>query len=48
MSGNIGQDRSAIALSDEGQRVYVGWGDWRTGERNVFFSAIKYQTFEVQ
>jgi hypothetical protein len=44
-SGNIGQDRSAIALSDKGKRVYVGWGDWRTGERNVFFSAIKMQAF---
>jgi hypothetical protein len=41
--GNIPQDLSAIALSKNG--VYVGWGDWRTGERNIFFSAIKYQAF---
>src|SRR5262245_16860014 len=46
LSGNIGQDRSAIALSDQGQRAYVAWGDWRTGERNILFSAIKYQAFE--
>jgi hypothetical protein len=44
-NGNLGQDFSGIALSDKGQGVYVGWGDWRTGERNLFFSAIKYQTF---
>ncbi len=41
--GNIPQDLSAIALSNQG--VYVAWGDWRTGERNIFFSAIKYQAF---
>jgi len=46
LSGNIGQDRSAIALGDHGQRVYVAWGDWRTGERNIFFSAIKLKAFE--
>jgi hypothetical protein len=44
-NGNLGQDFSGIALSDKGQGVYVGWGDWRTGERNIFFSAIKYQAF---
>jgi hypothetical protein len=43
--GNIGQDFSGIALSDKGQGIYVGWGDWRTGERSIFFSAIKYQAF---
>jgi hypothetical protein len=43
--GNIGQDLSGIALSDKGQGVYVGWGDWRTGERSIFFSAINYQAF---
>jgi hypothetical protein len=42
--GNIPQDLSAIALSNRG--VYVAWGDWRTGERDIFFSAIKYQAFE--
>jgi hypothetical protein len=42
-NGNIPQDRSSIALSNKG--VYVGWGDWRTGERNMFFSAINYQSF---
>mgnify|MGYP006341818615 CR=1 FL=1 len=47
-SGNIGQDRSAITLADQGQRVYVAWGDWRTGERNIFFSAIKYETFNFE
>jgi hypothetical protein len=41
--GDIPQDLSAIALSSKG--VYVAWGDWRTGERNIFFSAIKYQAF---
>jgi len=41
--GNIFQDLSAIALDD--QRVYVGWGDWRTGERNIFFSAARYEAF---
>jgi hypothetical protein len=41
--GNIFQDLSAIALDD--QRVYVGWGDWRTGERNIFVSAARYEAF---
>ncbi|HXK25296.1 MAG TPA: dockerin type I domain-containing protein [Myxococcota bacterium] len=38
LSGNIPQDRSAIAL--HGRNVYVAWGDWRTGERNLVFSAF--------
>ena len=33
--GNLFQDLSAIALDDLTQRVYVGWGGWNTGERNV-------------
>ena len=43
--GNIFQDLSAIALDDKEQRVYVGWGDWRTGERNVIFGTAPYRAF---
>jgi hypothetical protein len=43
LGGNLGQDLSAITLNNQG--VYVAWGDWRTGERNIFFSAIKYRAF---
>jgi hypothetical protein len=42
---NIPRDFSGIALSDKGQGSCVGWGEWRAGERNIFFSAIQYQAF---
>ena len=29
----------------QSRRLRRAWGDWRTGERNIFFSAIKYQAF---
>jgi hypothetical protein len=48
-AGNLFQDLSAIALEDIDpytEHVYVGWGDWRTGERNIFFSALRYDAFK--
>ena len=46
--GNLFQDLSAIALEDRDPytpRVYVGWGDWRTGERNVFVRGLPYNAW---
>ena len=43
--GNIIQDFSAVALDDLLQRVYIGWGGWNTGERNIYFTALPYKAF---
>jgi hypothetical protein len=36
-------DTSVIALSN--QSAFIGWGDWRPGDVQGFFSAVKLQTF---
>jgi hypothetical protein len=43
--GDLFQDLSGIALNDQTQSVYVGWGGWNTGERNVYISALPYSAF---
>ena len=47
--GSAIKGAGAIALEDMDpytQRVYVGWGDWRMGERNIFFRALPYDAFK--
>jgi hypothetical protein len=41
--GNAADDYSSVAA--DGDYVYVGWADWRPGERQGFFSAIKLDEF---
>jgi hypothetical protein len=36
-------DTSVIALNN--QNAYIGWGDWRPGDVQGFFSAVKLQAF---
>jgi len=43
--GNLFQDLSSVALDDLTGRVYVGWGGWNTGERNVYFTTLPYSAF---
>ena len=43
-NGRTADDLSYIALDE--QRVYVIWSDWRSGERNNFFSSIELQAFK--
>jgi hypothetical protein len=32
-------------ISVDGQDAFIGWGDWRPGERSGYFSAVKLQAF---
>lgn len=41
--GNSGDDYSSIAL--DRQYAYIGWVDWRPGDRSAFFSAVKLEAF---
>jgi hypothetical protein len=43
-NGTTGDDLSYIALDRD--HAYVVWADWRPGERNVYFSAVKLQAFD--
>jgi hypothetical protein len=42
-SGGDRDDTSVIALSRQG--AFIGWGDWRPGDVQGFFSAVKLQAF---
>jgi hypothetical protein len=42
--GGAGDDYSGLAV-DSGY-VYVGWADWRPGERQGFFRAIRFDEFK--
>jgi hypothetical protein len=42
-NGGDRDDTSVISLS--GQDAFVGWGDWRPGDVQGFFSAVKLQAF---
>ena len=42
--GNFGDDYSSIVLDRD--YAYVGWADWRPGDRSGFFRAIKLSEFE--
>jgi len=42
--GNAADDYSSITLDRE--YAYVGWADWRPGDRSAFFRAIKFDAFK--
>jgi hypothetical protein len=42
-TGGDRDDTSVIALSRQG--AFIGWGDWRPGDVQGFFSAVKLQAF---
>jgi hypothetical protein len=44
MFGNSGDDYSALALDRE--YLYAGWPDWRPGDRQNLFRAIKFDEFK--
>jgi hypothetical protein len=43
-TGGDRDDTSVIALSRQG--AFIGWGDWRPGHVQGFFSAVKLQAFD--
>jgi hypothetical protein len=45
-SGGDRDDTSVIALNSQG--AFIGWGDWRPGDVQGFFSAVKLQAFNHQ
>jgi hypothetical protein len=46
MFGNAGDDYSTIAI--DGKNIYVGWADWRPGERQGYVGVLKVADFKKQ
>ena len=44
MFGNAGDDYSALAV--DGDSIYVGWADWRPGERQNYVSILRLGDFK--